>query len=357
MESVKKNYAVLPDVLGISLCASGALLAFALLSFTAADNSVYAHGDYQIQNWVGPGGALIANFFYTCFGFLALGIPVLLITLGVFSFYRRLDFWPATRMAGLLVLMLGMSILLEEAGRTMVWVPFPWGGLFGYGLHSLLLWAFSGVGVWLVSLTLLSLGGVLWFGGIRWPVRKILEPTLEVPEFLPASLSLAPSPSTVEGPTIAKRVIEKTPDIAGELRHVSDFELPPLKLLDYDAPPSVKIDERMMRAQAERLEKTFAQFGIEGQVREIRPGPVVTCFEFVPAPGIKLSRIATLADDIAMAMSAIHVRIVAPIPGKGAVGIEIPNETRETVYLKEIVSHQAYRDQTHPLCMALGKTI
>jgi S-DNA-T family DNA segregation ATPase FtsK/SpoIIIE len=142
-----------------------------------------------------------------------------------------------------------------------------------------------------------------------------------------------------------------------KVQKVSQFELPPLKLLDYDAPEPIPIDERVMRAQAERLEKTFAQFGIVGQVREIRPGPVVTMFEFVPAPGIKLSRIAALADDIAMAMTAVHVRIVAPIPGKGAVGIEIPNDRRETVFLKEIVAHAAYHKEPHKLCMALGKTV
>jgi S-DNA-T family DNA segregation ATPase FtsK/SpoIIIE len=136
-----------------------------------------------------------------------------------------------------------------------------------------------------------------------------------------------------------------------------NFALPPLKLLDYDAVAPIKIDEGQLRIQADRLEKTFEQFGIKGHVREIRPGPVVTLFEFVPGPGIKLTRIAALADDIAMAMVAMHVRIVAPIPGKGAVGIEIPNERRELVYLKEIVANPVYAREPHKLCMALGKTI
>ncbi len=138
---------------------------------------------------------------------------------------------------------------------------------------------------------------------------------------------------------------------------IQSYELPPIGLLDYDAPEKIKIDEDSMRAQAEKLKHTFANFGIEGQIREIRLGPVVTSFEFVPAPGIKLSRIAALADDIAMAMAAVHVRVVAPIPGKGAVGIELPNDVRETVYLKEIVADQRYRDNKKMLAMALGKDI
>ncbi|MEM7495325.1 MAG: DNA translocase FtsK [Myxococcota bacterium] len=135
------------------------------------------------------------------------------------------------------------------------------------------------------------------------------------------------------------------------------FSLPPLGLLDFVDPQDVPLDEASMRGQAGKLEKTFLDFGIQGAVRQIRPGPVVTMFEFVPAPGVKLSRISALADDIAMAMQALHVRIVAPIPGRGAVGIEIPNEQREVVYLKEIVAHPDYQRQKHKLCVAIGKTV
>jgi S-DNA-T family DNA segregation ATPase FtsK/SpoIIIE len=136
-----------------------------------------------------------------------------------------------------------------------------------------------------------------------------------------------------------------------------EFVLPPLNLLDYDAPALEPIDEGKLRAQADKLTAKFMDFGIEGRVREIRPGPVVTTYEFVPAPGIKVSKIAALSDDIAMAMEAVHVRIVAPIPGKGAVGIEIPNEKRETVYMKEIIADPAFKKKEDKLMMALGKDI
>jgi S-DNA-T family DNA segregation ATPase FtsK/SpoIIIE len=135
------------------------------------------------------------------------------------------------------------------------------------------------------------------------------------------------------------------------------YERPPLRLLDYDAPDREPVDEQKMLAEADKLVQKFKDFGIEGRVREVRPGPVVTTYEFVPAPGIKVSRIAALSDDIAMAMEAVHVRIVAPIPGKGAVGIEIPNDKRETVYLKEIIASERFKGQDGPLVMALGKDI
>ena len=204
---------------------------------------------------------------------------------------------------------------------------------------------------------------------VRSPKResvKIVNPNSDFPKpDLPKPTIpplVVPPLDDTSHPHIVKRDLlesKRTVDNAEkEVRRKSfSFELPPLNLLNYDAPAAIMIDERVMQAQAERLEKMFAQFGIDGKVREIRPGPVVTLFEFVPAPGIKLSRIAALADDIAMAMAAIHVRVVAPIPGKGAVGIEIPNESRETVYLKEIIAHPQFQKDTHKLSLALGKDI
>lgn len=135
------------------------------------------------------------------------------------------------------------------------------------------------------------------------------------------------------------------------------FQLPPLKLLNYDAPDRAPVDAAKLQALADKLVQKFRDFGIDGRVREVRPGPVVTMFEFVPAPGIKVSKIASLSDDIAMAMEAVHVRIVAPIPGKGAVGIEIPNTKREMVFLKELVADPDYRAKKEKLMMAIGKDI
>ncbi len=141
-----------------------------------------------------------------------------------------------------------------------------------------------------------------------------------------------------------------------EVEHRS-FDLPSTSLLDYEAAIREPIDPEKMRDNAQRLTKTLKDYGIDGHVREIRPGPVVTMYEFVPAPGIKLSKIAGLADDLAMSMEAMRVRIVAPIPGKGAVGIEIPNESRETVFLKEIIAHDSFRKSKSHIALSLGKDI
>ncbi|MCB9523814.1 MAG: DNA translocase FtsK [Myxococcales bacterium] len=137
----------------------------------------------------------------------------------------------------------------------------------------------------------------------------------------------------------------------------ADYVKPPLHFLDYTDQDRKEVDPDRLRAQAERLVEALSTFRIEGRVTEIHPGPVVTMFEFEPAPGVRISRIANLADDLAMALKAVKVRIVAPIPGKGVVGFEVPNQDREMVYLKEIIGSSAFREKKFALPMALGKDI
>jgi S-DNA-T family DNA segregation ATPase FtsK/SpoIIIE len=137
----------------------------------------------------------------------------------------------------------------------------------------------------------------------------------------------------------------------------TSFTLPPIDVLSCDKKEHSTLDKEVFLSTAERLRAKLADFGIEGEVVEIRPGPVVTMYEFLPGPGIKISKIASLADDLAMAMEAMRVRIVAPIPGKGVVGIEVPNKDRETVYLKEIAEQDTFQKSASKLTMCLGKDI
>ena len=139
--------------------------------------------------------------------------------------------------------------------------------------------------------------------------------------------------------------------------HAGPFAPPPIELLDYEEPAQREIDRRAMLELAHRLEGTLGDYLVKGRVTAIHPGPVVTMYEFVPAPGTKLSKITALSSDLAMALEALRVRIVAPIPGKAAVGIEVPNRTRETVYLKEIVADGSFFQARSKLTMALGKDI
>ncbi len=135
------------------------------------------------------------------------------------------------------------------------------------------------------------------------------------------------------------------------------FELPTLGLLDRHPKCTGNLDEGNLKAMAETLAQKLADFGIKGEVTAIRPGPVITIFEYLPAPGVKVASIVRLTDDITMAMKAIRVRIVAPIPGKGVVGIEIPNDNRQTVWLRDMLASREFREGNYDLPLVLGKTV
>ncbi len=133
-------------------------------------------------------------------------------------------------------------------------------------------------------------------------------------------------------------------------------KLPPIDLLQRPPQRRDQVDEDALLAKANRLAEVLREFGVRGRIREVRPGPVVTLFELEPAAGVKSARVVSLADDVARSMSAVATRI-AVIPGKNAIGIELPNDTRETVYLRTLLDSDAYTKSKATLPMALGEDI
>ncbi len=136
-----------------------------------------------------------------------------------------------------------------------------------------------------------------------------------------------------------------------------EYVLPTLALLDSHEQTIAHVDERSLRANAKLLESKARDFAVEGTVTDINPGPVVTMYEFVPAPGVKINKIVSLADDLSLAMEGRQVRVVAPLPNKAAVGIEIPNREREIVYFKDLLSNPKFHPDKTKLLLALGKDI
>ena len=134
------------------------------------------------------------------------------------------------------------------------------------------------------------------------------------------------------------------------------FKLPELAMLAKPKPRASQFDEGSLKQNARMLESVLAEFGVRGQIDQIRPGPVVTLYELVPAAGVKSSRVVSLSDDIARSMSVASARI-AVVPGRNAIGIELPNAKRETVFLRDLLSSAEYEKQSQTLPMALGETI
>ncbi|MCR9269090.1 MAG: DNA translocase FtsK [Henriciella sp.] len=139
-------------------------------------------------------------------------------------------------------------------------------------------------------------------------------------------------------------------------RKARGAKVPPLDLLQVPPAQRNEIDEDSLLAKANRLAEVLREFGVRGRIREVRPGPVVTLFELEPAAGVKSARVISLADDVARSMSAVSCRI-AVVPGKNAIGIELPNDERQTVYLRSLLDNDAYTKSKAALPMALGEDI
>ncbi len=141
------------------------------------------------------------------------------------------------------------------------------------------------------------------------------------------------------------------------LKRRGRYELPTMDLFADSKDESIVVDEKGIRKNTILLERTLLEFGVEGRVTEVKTGPVITIYEFVPAAGVKVSKITALADDLARALSAMNVRIVAPIPGTSAVGIEVPNAKRKGVRIKEILSSREFARANDKLTLGIGKDI
>ena len=181
---------------------------------------------------------------------------------------------------------------------------------------------------------------------------EIIEDDAPAQAPAPAPVAAPQKPVTVTSPrsaTIPKPQVKRG-------RKARGAKVPPMDLLQVPPAQRNEIDEDSLLAKANRLAEVLREFGVRGRIREVRPGPVVTLFELEPAAGVKSARVISLADDVARSMSAVSCRI-AVVPGKNAIGIELPNEERQTVYLRSLLDNDAYTKTKAALPMALGEDI
>jgi len=198
-----------------------------------------------------------------------------------------------------------------------------------------------------------------WFE--RWKrepapeIARAPRPIVTKPNLRKSREALDPPPPILvtEAPN---RAAEKSKRLSQEAFHFAgSFNLPSLNFLDPPVHSGERVDEQSLIASSRILESKLADFGVAGKVTAVRPGPVINTFEFEPAPGVKVNRIVTLADDLSMALRAMSVRILAPIPGKSVVGIELSNPRREKVFLREILESDEFQTSTSRLTLAFGK--
>jgi DNA segregation ATPase FtsK/SpoIIIE, S-DNA-T family len=391
-ERIEKKEKVTKEMKGMALAAAGIFLGVALVSYNGEDLSFNSFSTAAAtHNLGGRFGAQLADFFLQIFGLASYVIPSTLLYLAYRAFSQDAVRWRPYKIGGFGLLLVALSGLFafnlqftELAGQKV-----PTGGFIGYQSAELLKQAFGKVGALLILLPMLAASAMLlsrfsfilfthwWVSAVgeRWSHyrqrqalnREILDkkdPTVEKPKpHLPPIIKPAAVAPTVAAP-VAKKEKKQDEKKGAPVQEAFEFiksdgnyRTPPLSLLDPIPEAGKKQDRESLTMNARLMEKKLKDFGIEGEVVEICPGPVITMYEFSPGPGIKVSRIAGLSDDLSMALQAHSIRIVAPIPGKGVVGIELPNRDREMVSLKEIFNSEEFHKGKMKLPLALGKDI
>ncbi|HPV81788.1 MAG TPA: DNA translocase FtsK [Nitrospira sp.] len=407
------------EVIGVLLIAVGLLILLSLVSFVPGDaKSIAASGasGNQPKNMIGSVGALSAAACFFMVGGAAYLFPILLGLLGARCF-TPIPLTMRLRNAGSgMAAMVFLSALLHLEVTAVPTISSGWvnrgmaGGIIGQVLADGVRSYFATTGAHIVVLTglmvallftvPLSLTALLqrvpdWWIAFRermvglvpeWPVKqdeptiqpkrsrvKVARPAreMEEPELDREVQVVAEAVEQIAVPMIPPKI---QPPMKVEKRATQDDEpaaavatspsvsdgyiLPdPQELLSDPSGPIARLSDDELKLQSEILTKALKSFAIEGRVTEVRPGPVVTMYEFEPAPGTKVARIVNLADDLALALKAISLRIVAPLPGKSVVGIEVPNPHREMVSMKEVVTSDAFSRSRSKLSLALGKDI
>ncbi|MEW5909052.1 MAG: DNA translocase FtsK [Thermodesulfobacteriota bacterium] len=372
------------EITGIILFFFVVLTLISLLSYSPSDPSIHnATNSKNIHNLFGFFGAQLSGALIGLFGLGAFWIPILFLLSSLHFFADHPKKAVILTAAGgiLLVITTGSLLSFQRNEFVIFGQRFSSGGMIGLPLKSLLISYVSVTGglitlavLWIigfVSATRFSL--VAFFTRIYQAVRftadhlrTVVIKYNERREKAKKRKTVAVIRSSAEDLEVKIKAPAKKPakgiptpkqEVFEFMRKDGSFKTPPLSLLEEVTQRPVQIDNENLKMQSKLLEKKLSDFGVNGKVVSVTPGPVITTFEYEPAPGIKISKINSLSDDLALALRAISVRIVAPIPGKSVIGVEIPNATREIVHFKEVITSDIFEKSKSKLTICLGKDI
>lgn len=375
-------------------------MVLALASYHPADPGWSRSGiiNGSIANLGGPAGAWFSDIFLTLFGYWAYLFPIMLAYAGFLIFQDARNNQPFDQ-RGFLFRSIGFFITLGAGcalaslhdNNALTNLPVNAGGILGDLVGQGMEQAFSFLGATVLLLALFLSGFTLftslsWFrlmditgewtlwsvdftaklatqfytklktGYLRLQQHKSKRVKINTRTEYPrvARRSPAKIAPTIKLPTSTRVEREKQVPLFATSGNAT---LPPLALLDDSVPNAKRLSMEALQAMSRTVELKLADFGVEVEVVAVHPGPVITRFELQPAAGVKVNQISNLVKDIARSLCTVSVRIVEVIPGKTTIGLEIPNETRETVRLSETLKSQAFAEAKSPLTLALGKDI
>ncbi|MCX5666321.1 MAG: DNA translocase FtsK [Candidatus Omnitrophica bacterium] len=384
------------EIQAILLFAIAILIFISFVTFDFSDLQLFTSKvNHPVKNFAGLFGAYLGAIMFFVMGMSAYCLPILILIWAIARFSgitpQKLYF----KVFGTFFLILASSAMFSMIGQGDNSFRFSLGGIVGLVFSDFLIRYLGSMGAIIVIIVLFLLSVLLatefllipfltalaqksmnFISGLRGKgsvIRKkeAITPVLNRPAPAVMPVREKEPPRAMPGVNVPANVVLRNPQSSTnvkkeepvvEERKVTlavqrDFILPSLDLLD--SPPPLeqrKIDDDF-EANTKILEETLADFDIEAKVVAFNKGPVITRYELEPVAGVKIHRITSLSDNIALAMKAQSVRIVAPIPGKGTIGVEVPNSSSAIVYLKEVLDSKEYKSSKSKLKLALGKDI
>ena len=357
-------------IIGTLLVLAGVFILVALVSYNALDQSLNTISDNPPVNLLGNPGSYISDIIVQFFGILSIIIPVILIIFGFFKIIKKLK----NSLIKVLLIFIGLLLLSAPFEKA-----FSDGGIFGslslevieslvYKLslainfdlleNNLFIYSFY-ISLGFFSSLLITYG--LLPGNINLDVETANKSKIVETEILSSSEKVIKK-KRIKFPSLIKKERKKEkpppPKESQVYENTRGYSLPSLDLLS-DVPSERKentVSDKKINENKELLATTLKDFGINGKIISVNPGPFVTLYELEPAPGVKSSRVISLADDISRSMSATSARI-AVVPGKNSIGIELPNYSKETVYLREILESDIFENKKGGIPLSLGKDI
>lgn len=375
---IKENR-IVRESIAIILLFMSIFLMISLISYSPYDPSINSFSSKSvINNWGGLVGSYLSDLLYQIFGYSSFVIAIMLFVFSILLL-RNVFSLGIGKLFGCVLFLISLCIIfsLLFPHASFIWNG-DGGGLIGKAIGLLLMDYFSRGGALVVIVMLILVSMLITFelnyADLFIKAKDIvLSKTGKKESYGTKPLKVEEREIVIERGVhtdeieVPRRIPLKVQrhKLKGEVhqeefpfpRHQGPFELPPLSLLDMPEAKNGSPDNKELIEKASLLERKLSDFGIEGRVLDIKPGPVITIFEFEPAPGVKVSRILSLCDDLSLALKAERVRIVAPIPGKSVIGIEIPNPSRQKVFMREVALSSVFQRDPSKLLFCMGKDV
>jgi S-DNA-T family DNA segregation ATPase FtsK/SpoIIIE len=361
------------EITALCLFGLALLLLLSLVTYNSSDPTLFtaSSGQRSVQNAMGIVGANLAAILLVAVGVSAYWLPAFLLFGALGLFLPRAISRPLLLATGCTLLVIassGLAALYWPALR--LWgEPLPGsGGILGLVLKKYLQYYLKPTGayllLWLVAIMAILLATPISLARTAFALNAVftkLWQTLQDLGNQRIKKEKKPRKTGTKAPVVKsqkekKLEVQEQKQAQFEFMAVEgEFRLPDIALLDPIDQADDTPGQESLLMNSRILEKKLADFGVAGEVTEVSPGPVITMYEYKPAPGVKISKIVGLADDLALALKAASIRIVAPIPQKGTLGIEIPNVSRQPVVVRDVVDDLVFSKRKGRLLLALGK--